>query len=89
MASVSNSGAVVATSLDGTVWTTQPNIPVGFIDLASTGSHFLANRGTGGRDVSLSSDGITWIDYPSALPVGAGQSWLFFAAPGRFRWQAS
>jgi hypothetical protein len=35
------------------------------------------------------TDGITWTAHPAALPVGANQVWQFFAAPQRFRWQAS
>ena len=75
-----------AISSDATSWVEQGNVAA-FADLMSTGSAFLMNRGASNRDVSLSVDGITWTAYPAALP--AGNPWLFFAAPQRFRWQAS
>jgi hypothetical protein len=82
-----HSAGSVATSPDAITWTTLTTVAGLAGTLIWTGKFFLVNRGTGGRSVSRTVDGVSWIDAANAIPAGTGQAWVDMAAQ-RFRWSS-
>ena len=67
-----------ATSPDGVTWTQTGVLPAGqFYGLASNGASFVATESSGGTQiVAISSNGLAWTSYATALPSAAQWSFL-------------